>query len=35
LLKDGDVGVSLFPEEKEVFVGSECSYASGVGIGAT
>jgi len=33
LLKDGDVGVGVFPEGEEVFVGGERPDAGGVGIG--
>jgi hypothetical protein len=31
-LKDGDVGVSVLPEGKEIFVGSQCPYAGGIGV---
>jgi hypothetical protein len=32
LLQDGDVGVSVFPEGEEVFVGCQCPDTGGVGI---
>src|ERR1035437_7080849 len=32
--QDGDVGVGVFPEGEEIFVGGECASASEVGIGA-
>jgi hypothetical protein len=31
-LQDGDVGVGVFPEREEIFVGGECPYAGGIGI---
>ena len=31
---DGDVGVSIFPEREEIFVGSERPNAGGIGIGS-
>src|SRR6202040_227174 len=34
LLQDGDVGVGVFPEGEEIFVGGECPDAGGIGIGA-
>jgi hypothetical protein len=34
LLQDGDVGVGVFPEGEEIFVGGERPDASGIGIGA-
>ena len=34
LLQDGDVGIGVFPEREEVFVGSECPDTGGVGIGS-
>src|ERR1700684_3815249 len=34
LLQDGDVGVGVFPEGEEVFVGCEGANARGVGIGS-
>ena len=33
-LQDGDVGVGVFPESEEVFVGGESAYAGSIGIGA-
>src|SRR5438876_1476359 len=32
LLKDGDVGVGIFPEREEIFVSGECADAGGIGI---
>ena len=32
LLQDGDVGVGIFPEREEIFVGGECADAGGIGI---
>ena len=32
LLQDGDVGVGVFPEGEEIFVGSECSDAGSIGV---
>jgi hypothetical protein len=32
LLQDGDVGVGVFREGEEIFVGSECPYVGSVGI---
>src|SRR6266571_5510933 len=32
LFEDGDVGVGVFPEREEIFVGSECTDAGGIGI---
>jgi hypothetical protein len=34
LLQDGDVGIGIFPEREEVFVGSECPDAGGIGVSA-
>ncbi len=34
LLQDGDVGVGVFPEREEIFVGGKGSDASGIGIRA-
>ena len=34
LLEDGDVGVGVFPEREEIFVGGEGTDAVGIGIGS-
>ena len=31
-LQYGDIGVGVFPERKEIFVGGECPDAGGIGI---
>ena len=31
-LIDGDIGVSVFPQREEVFVGGECAYSRSIGI---
>ena len=31
-LQDGDVGVGVFPESEEIFVGGECAGAGGIGV---
>jgi len=31
-LQDGDVGVGVFPEREEIFVGGECPYTGSIGI---
>ena len=32
LLQDGDIGVGVFPEGEEIFVGGECPDTGGIGI---
>jgi len=30
--EDGDVGIGVFPQREEIFVGGECANAGGIGI---